>query len=181
MLFDSAYRVNNCDLPLYQQSAETSSLDNAGVSPVLWTWVWLNIFLEHCGLTFFSEKQPMILKVPSKTSDFQRGMPGTSKESKPHTQHMFWTGHPKQMVTWKQATVFWTLPNISEYSDEEVMCPLENCKLFRNARHQKRTWTKAKLKKKKKCRKCSRSALALKTGKTSSSPGSAVCLWQSWG
>lgn len=37
MLFDSAYRVNNCDLPLYQQSAETSSLDNAGVSPVLWT------------------------------------------------------------------------------------------------------------------------------------------------
>lgn len=97
--------------------------------------VWLNIFLDHCQLTFFPEKQPMILDVPTETSDLQRRMSGISKESKTHTQHMFWTGHPKQMVTWKEASVFWTLPNNSEYSDEEVMCPPENCKLFRNAKH----------------------------------------------
>ena len=55
MLSDSAYRALNYDPPLYQQSAETSSLGSTGVSPVLRTGVQLNIFMEHWGLTFFQK------------------------------------------------------------------------------------------------------------------------------
>lgn len=96
-------------------------------------------------IEFFSRKASMILDVPSETCDFQRRMSGISEESKPHTQRMFWIGHPKQMDSWKEAPVFWTLPNNSEYSDEEVRCPPENCKPFRNAEHQKWTLRKAYL------------------------------------
>lgn len=94
---------------------------------------------------FFSRKAANDLGCPSETFDFQRRMSGISEESKPHTQHIFWTGHPKQMDSWKEAPVFWTLPNNSVYSDEEVRCPPENCKLFRNADHQKGTLRKAYL------------------------------------
>lgn len=94
---------------------------------------------------FFPEKQLMILDVPSETSDFQRRMSGISEESKPHTQHLSWAGYLKQMDSWKEVPVFWTLPNNSEYFVEEVRCPPENCKLFKNAKHQKGTLRKAYL------------------------------------
>lgn len=130
VLSDSAYRVTDCDLLLHQQSAETSFLGSDGILPALRTRVWLNIFLDHCQLNFFPEKQLMILDVPSETSDFKRRMSGISEESKPHTQHMFWTGHPNQMDSWMEVPVFWTLPNNSEYSDGEVRCPPENCRKY---------------------------------------------------
>lgn len=139
---DSAYRVTHCDLLLHLQSAETSSSGSDSILLALKTRVLLNIFLDHCQLNFFPEEQLMILDVPSETSDFQRRMSGIPEESKPPTQHMFWTGHPKQMDSWKEAPVFWTLPNNSEYSDEEVRCPPEKFRLFRNAKHWEGTLTK---------------------------------------
>lgn len=55
VLSDSAYRATVYDLPLYQQSAETTSLGRDGISPVLQIWVWFSMFLEHCGPTCFQK------------------------------------------------------------------------------------------------------------------------------
>lgn len=67
------------------------------------------------------------------------------KNQNPIHSICFELGTQNQMDSWKEVPVFWTLPNNSEYSDAEVKCPPENCKLLKNAEHQKGTLRKAYL------------------------------------
>lgn len=125
MLSNSAYGVINYDQSLYQHCTEINSLGSNGIFSVLWTYIWLNISLEHCGL-IFSEKNLRHLTSRGECQEFlknQNPIPNTCFEL--GTQNKWSFGSR-------------LLPNISVYSDVEVVWPPEKSKLFKNVRHQKK-------------------------------------------
>lgn len=111
--------------------------------------MWLNIFLEHCGLTF-SEKQPMFWMSHLRHLTSRGERQEFLKNQNPIPSTCFELGTQNK---WSFGSRL--LPNISIYSDVEVVWPPEKSKLFRNVKHQRKTFIKAYLifnyKEKKKC------------------------------